>query len=132
MRVRLTFLPAALAAASLVLLAGCAPSGPGIERIVAVDFSQSQAVPDFDGGDYTQDDPDDMEEFIELLEEYDIDPATWRGQDSGCAGNRITQATLRYADSDLATQISVDSCNDGFEAEADELFTDWRQELSGE
>lgn len=132
MRVRLTF-AAAAAAFAVALLGGCAPAGPGIDEIDAVDFRQSQAIPDFDSSDYTQDDPAEIERFIDLLEQYGIDPANWRGQDTGgCTGNRVTGATVRYAGSDLATQFSVDSCSDdAFEQAADDLFTQWRVDLSG-
>jgi hypothetical protein len=130
----------ALVAASIVLLAGCTPTpapdpepapGPGIDEIVAVDFRQSQAIEDFDDSEYTQDDPAAIAEFQSLLVEHGIDPATWEGQDSGCAGNRVTEVTVRYAGTDLATQFGVDSCGDDpFEQDADDLFTGWREELS--
>lgn len=136
MRVRLSFLATAAAAAATAVLAaglltGCAPAGPAIDGLTAVDFRQSQAIPDFDDGEYTQDDPEQLERLVELLREHGIDPATWRGADSGCAGNRVTTATLHDGDSGLDTQLRIDSCNDNaFEQAADELFTEWREQLS--
>lgn len=124
----------ALAALVVGALAGCAPpaSGPGIDDIDSVEFRQTQAIQDFDDATYVQDDPAEVRQLVDLLREYDVDPASWQGQDTGCAGNRITQVTLAYRDRDLATQFSVDSCSDDpFEQDADELFTRWRQELSG-
>jgi pimeloyl-ACP methyl ester carboxylesterase len=130
-------------AASVALLAGCTPApgpapvpGPGIDEIVAVDFRQSQAIENFDDAEYTQDDPAAIEELQALLAEHGIDPATWEGEDTGCAGNRVTQVTVRYAAAEgedaLAAQFSVDSCSDDpFELDADELFTGWREDLSG-
>jgi hypothetical protein len=132
MRVRLTF-----AAAPVVLVAGilggCTPAGPGIDRIDAVDFRQTQAVPDFDDSDYTQDDPAEIARFVELLREHGVDPTSWRhAETDGCTGNRVTTLTIRYADSDLATPFSVDSCvPDAFDQEADELFSEWRVALGG-
>ena len=115
-------------------LAGCAPpaSGPSIDDIASVEFRQTQAIQHFDDATYVQDDPAEVQQLVDLLREYDIDPASWQGQDTGCVGNRITQVTLAYRDSDLGTQFSVDSCSDDpFEQDADELFSRWRQELSG-
>jgi len=135
MRVRLNFVATTVAAAASAvlvagLLAGCVPAGPGAEDITSVDFRQSQAIPDFDDSDYMQDDPEQIARLVELFREHGIDPATWRGADSGCTGNRVTRATLHYADSDLGTQLGIDSCNDNaFERAADELFTEWRLQL---
>ncbi len=125
-------------AASVVLLAGCAAGPgplpgppPGVDDIAAVDFRQSQALPEFDDSEYTQDDPDAIAEFRALLREHDVDPATWAAPDSGCPGSRTTQVTVRYRDSDLATQLSVDTCSDDpFELAADELFASWREALA--
>lgn len=126
----------ALVGLLVAALAGCVPSpappGPGIDDIASVEFRQSQAILDFDDGTYVQDDPAEVAQLVDLFREYDVDPASWQGQDTGCAGNRVTQVTLAYRDSDLATQFSVDSCSDDpFEQDADALFTRWREELAG-
>lgn len=120
------------------ILSGCAaPSpdpapGPGIDRISAVDFRQTQAIEGFDDAEYTQDDPAEIGRFVALLDEHGIDPAHWRGGDRDCDGSRVTTATIHYADSELGTQLRVDTCNDdAFEQAADELFTQWREELAG-
>jgi hypothetical protein len=127
---------AALAAGAALALAGCTPAGPGPDRITALVFSQSQAVPDFDTAEYVQNDPDEVARFIELLDEYDIDPATYRTPDTdGCAGGVTTNVMAGYSGTDLATQFSIDGCaadDDTFERDATALFSEWREQLADE
>lgn len=128
MRIRLT----AVAFAALLLTGCTAASAPGLDEIESVEFSQSQAVPDFDDGEYTQDDRGEIAEFVDLLRQYDVDPATYRATGETCPGGRETQVAVIYAERNLEARFRVDSCDvRPFAQAADQLFTEWREELSG-
>ena len=64
-------------------LSGCAPGTPSIEAIASVTYSQTQAVEDFDEGEYVVD-GDDLAPLQQLMRDYGIDPATYPGGGEAC------------------------------------------------
>lgn len=133
MNARTAAAAAALALLAAAALAGCTPSAPSADTIESVTFSQSQALPDFDDGEYTQDDPAEVQKFVDLLETYDIDPGGYQTPDTGgCAGGISSDVTVEYEK--LAAQFSIDGCaapDDTFEADATALLSGWRDDLGG-
>ncbi len=122
-------IPSAIVAVGVALLAGCAPSGPGVDRIDELTFHQQQAIPNFDDSEYVQRDADQVARFVKLLDKDGIDPASYHGRDTGgCVGGLSTEVTIGYRDSKLATQLDIDSCGQskGFESDANALFSEWR------
>lgn len=122
---------AVVATAVVASLAGCTPAGPGVDRIASATFSQQQAVPDFDGSEYTQDDPAEIQKLKDLLDTYDVDPASYDSGLEPCPGSLTTQVKLAYTDSDLGTQFELGGCGDSdFDEAATDLFSQWRTDLS--
>jgi outer membrane murein-binding lipoprotein Lpp len=103
--------------------------------IVALTFSQSQALPDFDTSEYTQDYPQAVARFAALLDEYLI---VWsEGVDPSllgepCPGSITTQITAVYEGTDIVVgPVEVGGCSDtAFVDEVSTLFSGWRQALA--
>jgi hypothetical protein len=113
-----------------------AHAGEGFENhdIVAIAFSQSQAVQGFDDAGYTQDDPAEVARFVDLLERFDI---LWSdgNVDSGesCPGSISSQVTAVYEGTDLVVgPVVLEDCSadDTFPTDASALLTFWRETLS--
>ncbi len=129
-RLRRTAVVLLLSAAPLVALAGCAPSGPGVDSIDALTFHQSQAVPNFDGATYTQTDTTQVQRFIALLKKDGVDPASYRTRDAGgCVGGLTTVVKVGYRDSSTTHTMNINGCgtSSGFESDANALFTGWKK-----
>jgi hypothetical protein len=127
----------AVIASTALLLSGCG-FGPiamdkNVELIYQVDFSQSQAVPDFDDSEYSFDDleyPEWLDSFIQLLQDHDIEPWTYEPRDSGgCTGGITTTVHMLYHGAGEDTMV-IDGCaaeEGSFEADATALFSQFRE-----
>ena len=119
-----------LVAASAALLTGCAPGGPGVDSIDSLTFHQSQALPSFDGGTYTQDDAAQVKRFVALLKKDGVDPATYRARDTGgCTGGLTTVVKVGYSGSSTTHEMTIKGCgkSSGFEHDANALFSGWKK-----
>src|SRR5690349_4741622 len=131
----------ALAAASTFLLTGCIAAftpiamRKSVDIIYQVDFSQSQAIQDFDDSEYTfGEDSDDgpawMTSFHQLLKDHDIEPWNYRPRETdGCTGGITTTVHMLYHGAGEDTMV-IDGCaaEDGsFEADATTFFTEYRE-----
>ena len=98
---------------------GCATGSEAtVNAISRVTYSQTQAVPDFDEGEFTIE-GDDLDPLRELLKKYDIDPATFRGGGDPCPGSIASDVTISFDDGTPDNTFSMDSgCEDGFLPEA--------------
>jgi hypothetical protein len=137
----------ALAASTTLLLSACVgPFGPiamskSVDIIYHVDFTQSQAVPDFDDSEFTfGEDSDDVEtkwmaRFHQLLKDHDIEPWNYRPRDTeGCTGGITTTVHVMYHGAGEDTMV-IDGCaaEDGnFEAEATAFFSEYREAPASE
>lgn len=134
MRLRTTASLGLAVPAVAILLSGCTRAAPGVDRISSATFSQQQAVPDFDGSPYTQDDPAEIQKLKDLLDDFDVDPASYESDLEPCPGSLTTQVQLAYSGSDLGTQFELGGCGDGDDSDFDEaatdLFSQWRTDLS--
>jgi hypothetical protein len=96
-----------------------------IDALTRIEFSQTQAVPDFDSGTYVLDSPDVLQQFRDLLTEHDIVPWEYTAPSTeGCAGGVTTTATLSYDDAE-PDQLVIDGCaapDGSFESDATEFF----------
>lgn len=104
-------------------------------EIAALEFSQHQAVEGFDDGLYRQEDPNEVARFRDLVDRYGIAPFSFSLERPAepCPGSVATEVTVEYSGTDLVATMPIDSCteDDGFSAEATELFTEWRESLAG-
>lgn len=104
--------------------------------ITAVTFSQSQAIEGFDTREYTQEAPQQIARFVELL---DADGVVWSaGVDpelagEPCPGAITTEITAAYAGTDLVVgPVVIGGCSDvSFADDLTALFAEWREELAG-
>ncbi len=116
-RARVALLLAAMAATTV--LSACAP-GPAasIDAIESVTYSQTEAVEDFDEGEYVVE-GDDLAPLQQLMRDYDIDPATYAGGGEACPGSIATDVTIAFDDGTPDSSFSLQSaCDDGFATEA--------------
>jgi outer membrane murein-binding lipoprotein Lpp len=133
----------ALAAAATLLLSGCigpfqtyGPLNKSIDLIYHAEFSQSQAVPDFDDSEYTIEEYDPaLELFKDQLRGFDIEPWNYTPRETdGCTGGVTTTVRMLYHGSGESTMV-IDACgaaDDSFEAVATQIFTDFREAQSAE
>lgn len=123
-------------AATAALLAGCAspapsPTGFANADIVALTFSQDQAILGFDNSEHTQDDPQQVARFVQLLDASGVVwsegvPDDLRG--IPCPGSITTHITAVYAETDVVVgPVDVGGCSDiAFVDEVTALFSEWR------
>jgi hypothetical protein len=104
---------------------GDEPSERSLDALSRIEFSQFQAVPDFDSGTYVIDSPDVLQQFRDLLQSHDVLPWEYDPpQNDGCTGGVTTKATLSYDDAGQDALI-IDGCaapDGSFEADATEFF----------
>jgi hypothetical protein len=124
--------------AAVLLLAGCvaAPDDQGGEfpnsDILSLTFSQSQALPDFDTTEHTQDHPQQVARFVDLLDQNGV---VWsEGVDPSlladpCPGSITTQITAHYTGTDVVVgPVEIGGCSDvSFVDEVTALFSEWRE-----
>jgi hypothetical protein len=119
----------AIAVVLAVLFALQVTREPTARRIARVEFTQSEAVKNFDTSKVSVTDPAELQRFSALVHEYQVN----LGQvDSnvveGCAGGTSTDATLLFADGNTQ-KITLYPCGSGgnkFVEAASELFSEWR------
>ena len=97
--------------------------------IESLTFTQSKAVPDFDGGAITITDDERIAQFDAVRDRFSITPGLWFPwrSDSGCAGGTSTDLTITYEGGRTAGLSMYDCANEGdFVAEATKLLSGWR------
>lgn len=114
-----------------LLLSGCVlypgqPSGPvdqNIDNLGGARFWQQQAVPGFDTSSYTLSD-DTLEQFRDILRDYEIDPGAYRNSTAGCPGGITTRVQMWFHGNGDREMI-IDGCAEEgtFEHEATAFFT---------
>lgn len=126
----------ALAAAAL-LLTGCSaqPVAPNSD-IASLTFHQYQAIENFDDSEYTQDDPTEVARFVSLLDEFGVVPGvTVTADQDECAGGLSSTVRVDYSGGESADMF-IASCGkpdyDRFNQQANELFTEWRIDVSAQ
>lgn len=100
--------------------------------IVSLTFSQSQALPDFDTSEHTQDHPQQVARFTDLLDENGV---VWsEGVDPSllgdpCPGSITTEITAHYSGTDIVVgPVTIGGCGEvSFVDEVTALFSEWRQ-----
>ena len=113
---------------------GNAPSEFPNAEIVALVFSQSQAVEGFDDAERRQDDPAEVARFRELVDAAGL---VWSdigfGQLAGdpCPGSIVTTVHAEYAGTDLVVgPTTIGGCDDDpTSAALTDLFSEWRAGL---
>lgn len=108
-----------------------AQSGFANSDIVALTFSQEQAIPDFDTSEHTQDDPQQVARFAQILDASGVVwsegvPDDLRG--IPCPGSITTHITAVYAATDVVVgPVDVGGCSDiAFIDDVTALFSGWR------
>jgi hypothetical protein len=99
--------------------------------IVALTFSQEQAIPDFDNSEHTQDDPQQVARFVQLL---DASGVVWSEgipdalAAAPCPGSITTRITAHYRGTDVVVgPVDVGGCSDiAFVGDVTALFAEWR------
>lgn len=104
--------------------------------IGSLTFHQYQAIQDFDDAEYVQDDPAQVARFQALLTEFDVVPGvTVTTVEDGCDGGLSTTVELAYVDGGTV-EMFLATCGepayDEFNAQAIDLFTQWRLEQNPE
>ena len=102
------------------------------DDIVSLTFSQSQALPDFDTSEHTQDAPQQVARFVSLL---DAEGVVWsEGVDPSllgepCPGSITTQITAHYSGTDVVVgPVEIGGCGDvAFVDDVTALFSEWRE-----
>lgn len=108
---------------TLLPVASC--SVAPVTDLVEVEYSQSQALPDFDSSTYTVTDDAELDRLEQLLVEHGVVSST--SVTGGCDGGRSTLLTWTSVTSTTAT-ISVDTCtDDAFAADLDDLVSEWHE-----
>ncbi len=123
------------AAAAALLLTGCSaqPVAPNSD-IASLTFHQYQAIENFDDAEYTQDDPAQVARFVSLLDEFDVAPGvTVTAVQDQCSGGLSSTVRIDYSGGQSADMF-IASCGkpdyDEFNQQANELFTEWRIDVS--
>lgn len=102
------------------------------DDIVSLTFSQSQALPDFDTSEHTQDNPRQIAKFTDLLFEkrivwsLGVDPAL---VGEPCPGSITTAITAHYSGTDIVVgPVEIGGCSDdAWVDQVTKLFSNWRQ-----
>lgn len=143
MRINIGWLALAIAAIGGVVLAvfftlAYLETGTTADRgtIESLTFHQYQAIEDFDDADYVQDDPEQLQRFQDLLDEFDVTPgSTVTTVEDDCAGGISTTVQIAYATGD-PVEMFLAKCGvpsyDNFNDAAIDLFTEWRLEQNPE
>jgi hypothetical protein len=94
------------------VLSACAASTPSaIDAMASVTYSQEQAVPDFDDGEYVME-GDYLIPLQDLMRKHDIDPATYPGGGTACPGSISTDVTVAFSDDRPDASFSMEGCGD--------------------
>lgn len=95
--------------------------------IASVTFSQSKAVPDYDGADYTVTDRERLAELERLIKVYGVVPAVpFISADNGCTGGTSTSIEITY-DSGIVVANNFYDCDEsGFIPAATDLLESWK------
>jgi hypothetical protein len=102
-------------------------------EIQNLSFTQSQAIEGFDDSEYRQTSYEEVRRFRDLLDQYGIQASTYDPPESDpCDGGLTTSVTIEYLSTDDVGEMLIDDCtvDDGFTAAAQDLFTEWREELA--
>lgn len=104
--------------------------------IESLTFHQYQAIQDFDDAEYVQDDPEQVQRFQSLLDEFHVSPgSTVTTVEDDCAGGLSTTVQIAYAQGD-PVEMFLAKCGvpayDDFNSRAIDLFTQWRLEQNPE
>ena len=97
--------------------------------IESLTFTQSKAVPDFDGSAITVTDEERIAQFDAVRDRFTVTPGLWFPwpADTGCAGGTSSDITVTYEDGRTAELSMYDCDNEGdFIAETTKLLTEWR------
>jgi hypothetical protein len=119
MRTRARIALVLVLATAAAALSGCAPgTAASIDAIESVTYSQTQAVEDFDEGEYVVE-GDDLAPLKELMRDHRIDPATYAGGGEACPGSIATDVSIAFDDGTPDSSFALQSgCDDGFATEA--------------
>lgn len=103
------------------------------QDIVAITFHQSQAVQDFDDREYTQREPQALEQFQSLLDRFDVEPGSTLVDAGGsCPGSLVSELRIQYPEGQpvpMALTTCGASAFEEFNQEASALLTQWRKAL---
>jgi hypothetical protein len=108
-----------------------AESGFANADIVALTFAQDQAILGFDNSEYTQQNPQQVARFVQILDENGVVWSEGIPDDLlavPCPGSITTHITAVYADTDVVVgPVDVGGCSDlAFVNDVTALFSEWR------
>lgn len=123
---------ATVAALAVLLLSACSAT---VKSMESVTFHQYQSIEHFDSKDYTQADPAELDRLKELFERFGVTPGqTVTTVDDECEGGLSTTLTIAFQDGSSADMFVADCGRPehaSFNTAANNLFEEWREELSG-
>lgn len=115
---------ASLAAVSVLALTGCTAPAERPE-VTSIEFSQFQAIPDYDTNTYTVTDAAQIDALERILDEHNW-TAEWLQSGESCHGSITTQLGITMDDGTLA-QFEINNCDDSneFVDELTDLVSSW-------
>lgn len=119
---------AAVALTTLLIFQLTAAPTP-LKQIRSIEFSQSQAVPNFDDSSHTVRDQQRIREFAALVKKYDVDVTDYdTALNDGCTGGTATNIHLHFVDGS-AQKLRTYACGGAsgtFVQDVTDLFGGWK------
>lgn len=114
--------------AAVGALSACSGSPAEVREITSVSYSQSQALPDFDGSTHTTTDPADIADLTSVLKEYDVTGSYSSARNTdGCTGALSTTVTYTTVDDSEVTLDVEGNCKETtFDNALGDLVSTWR------
>jgi hypothetical protein len=125
---------AAVVIVAALMLTACMPVT--VKPMESVTFHQYQSIENFDSSEYTQSDQGELDRLKQLFERFRVTPGqTVTTVEDECAGGLSTTFAIAFDDGSSA-EMYVADCGKPqhaeFNSSANDLFWEWREELSAE